>query len=220
MDRSAEDALNEPFKRKSQSQEREEARTKRRVRVCDAPGCKEEGLYPAPKSRRRVNERYHFCLEHVREYNKAWNYFSGWTEEELEAQNRADRTWERPTWTFKEGAKVSPQNWPHTEGQAWARWGFKDPHDVLGDSATQNPGKADPAKKRRFRRLTRDEERAMDTLGLPHEVETLEEVRTRYRELVKDLHPDMNGGARTDEARLGRVIRAWDILRKGRGFRD
>ena len=189
-------------------------------RGCEWPGCESKGTYRAPVSPERLQEFRWFCLDHVREYNKAWNYFSGWTEEELEAQNRADRTWERPTWTFKEGAKVSPQNWPHTEGQAWARWGFKDPHDVLGDSATQNPGKADPAKKRRFRRLTRDEERAMDTLGLPHEVETLEEVRTRYRELVKDLHPDMNGGARTDEARLGRVIRAWDILRKGRGFRD
>ena len=60
----------------------------------------------------------------------------------------------------------------------------------------------------------------MDTLGLPHEVESMGEVRTRYRELVKDLHPDMNGGARADEDRLARVIRAWDILRRSRGFRD
>ena len=63
MDRSAEDALKQPFKRTSRAEEREKARAKKRVRTCEAPGCNEEGQFPAPKSRRRVNERYHFCLE-------------------------------------------------------------------------------------------------------------------------------------------------------------
>ena len=91
---------------------------------------------------------------------------------------------------------------------------------MLGTSATQNPGAQAEERKRRFRRLTRDEQRAMDTLGLPHETEDRVAVRTRYRELVKDLHPDMNGGARGDEARLSRVIRAWDILKRSPNFRD
>ena len=189
-------------------------------RRCEWPGCEEKAAYRAPASPERLQDFRWFCLDHVRQYNKAWNFFSGWTEEELDAQTRADRTWERPTWNFKEGGRLKPQQWPHAEGNAWARWGFTDPLDVLGDAATQNPGTKDPTRKRRFKRLTRDEQRAMDTLGLPHEVENLGEVRTRYRELVKDLHPDMNGGARTDEARLGRVIRAWDILRKSRSFRE
>ena len=45
------------------------------VQPCDHAGCDLPGLYPAPKSRQRLNERYHFCLEHVREYNKKWNFF-------------------------------------------------------------------------------------------------------------------------------------------------
>jgi hypothetical protein len=111
------------------------------------------------------------------------------------------------------------QGWPHAEGKAWARWGFSDPLDVLGSAATLNPGEA-AARERRFRRLTRDEQRAMDTLGLPHSVELRSEVRARYRALVKDLHPDLNNGARKDEGRLARVIRAWDILKTSRSFRD
>lgn len=188
-------------------------------RSCEWPGCEETGNYRAPASPERLNEFRWFCLEHVRAYNKSWNFFDGWSEDELEAQSRADRTWERPTWDFKHGPKIAPQQWPHAEGQAWARFGFSDPLDVLGDAATQNPGEQ-VEKKRRFRRLHREEQRALDTLGLPHETEDLGAVRARYRELVKDLHPDMNKGERGDEARLTRVIRAWDILKKSRNFRD
>ena len=188
-------------------------------KTCEWPGCESAGAYRAPSSPDQLHDFRWYCLDHVREYNRAWNYFSGWTEEELDAQNRADRTWERPTWTFKEGIKKRPRQGPHSDGQAWSRFGFADPLDVLGDAATQNPGAASE-RRVRFRRLTRDEARAMDTLGLPQEVENRAEVRALYRELVKDLHPDMNGGNRTDEARLGRVIRAWDILKNSRGFRD
>ena len=189
------------------------------TKSCEWPGCEENGAYRAPSSPEDLNEFRWFCLDHVRMYNRAWNYFDGWSEDELDAQMRADRTWERPTWTLKDGQKKPGRSGPHSDGKAWSRWGFSDPMDVLGDAATQNPG-AGKERRSRFRRLTRDEERAMDTLGLGHEVEDRGEVRNRYRELVKDLHPDMNGGARGDEARLGRVIRAWDILKRSRSFRD
>ncbi len=187
-------------------------------RGCEWPGCSGRGTYRAPSSPERLHEFRWYCLDHIREYNRAWNYFEGWSETELDAQLRADRTWERPTWTLRDGAQRA-QGWPHSEGKAWARWGFADPLEVLGEAATLNPGET-AVKTRRFRRLTRDEQRAMDTLGLAHEVELRAEVRARYRELVKALHPDMNNGARKEEARLARVIRAWDILKQSRSFRD
>ncbi|MFK7945314.1 MAG: DnaJ domain-containing protein [Paracoccaceae bacterium] len=190
-------------------------------RECEWPGCESHAAYRAPVSPDQLNEFRWFCLDHVRAYNKSWNFFDGWSEEELDAQVRADRTWERPTWSLKEGARAQKDS-PHSEGKAWARWGFKDPMDVLGDAATQNPGNKsnEEMRPKRFRRLSLEEARAMDILGMPHETESLGEVRTRYRELVKDLHPDMNEGARGDEARLARVIRAWDILKKSRSFRE
>lgn len=187
-------------------------------RGCEWPGCEAPACYRAPLSPDNINEFRWFCLDHVREYNRAWNYFSGWSEAALDEQMRADRTWERPTWDFKNG-KPQHQGGPHSDGRAWSRWGFSDPMEVLGDAATQNPGAASE-RRTRFRRLTGDEGRAMDVLGLDHAIESREDVRTRYRELVKDLHPDMNGGARGDEERLGRVIRAWDILKRSRSFKD
>lgn len=185
---------------------------------CEWPDCDGKAAYRAPASPERLNEYRWFCLDHIREYNRSWNFFDGWSEEDMDAQMRADRTWERPTWTMKDGRR-HPGQTPHANGNAWARWGFNDPHEVLGENATLNPGET-ADRRVRFRRLTRDEARAMDTLGMPHEVESRAEVRTRYRELVKDLHPDMNGGNRGDEARLARVIKAWDILKRSRALLD
>ena len=194
------------------------------TKACEWPGCETRGTYRAPASPERLQDFRWFCLDHVRLYNRSWNFFSDYTEDEMDAQIRADQTWERPTWSFRDGPKDNPHTTAHVEGRAWARWGFSDPMEVLGDNATQNPGPRsggdDPMRKRRFRRLMREEQSAMDALGLPHDVESRAHVRARYRELVKDLHPDMNGGGRADEDRLGRVIKAWDILKNSRSFKD
>jgi len=185
-------------------------------RHCSWPGCDVAGTYRAPHSPERLNEFRWFCLDHVRQYNSGWNFFTNWTEDEIDAQYRADRTWERPTWALGEGPKTPLGSHPHSEGNAWARSGFRDAFDVLGDNATLNPG-TEPGEKR-ARRLTSDEQRAMSALSLSHDIETRTEIRARYRELVKDLHPDLNGGQNPDPERLARVLKAWQILRKSRKF--
>lgn len=185
-------------------------------RHCDWPGCDVVGAYRAPHSPERLNEFRWFCLDHVRQYNAGWNFFTNCTEDEIDAQTQTDRTWERPTWALGKGPKAPLGSHPHSEGKAWARWGFRDAFDVLGDSATQNPG-AVPGDKR-TRRLTGEEQRAMNALSLSHDIDTRSEVRARYRELVKDLHPDLNGGQNPDPERLARVLKAWQILRKSRKF--
>ncbi|MDH3669067.1 MAG: J domain-containing protein [Paracoccaceae bacterium] len=188
-------------------------------RHCEWPGCRDRAAYRAPHSPERLNDYRWFCLDHVRQYNASWNYFAGYDEKDMDAQMRADRVWERQTWSLGQGPHAPRGMHPHAEGNAWARWGFSDPFEVLGEAATLNPGEtANDGRPRR--RLTRDEQRAMDALSLPHQVETRLEVRGRYRELVKDLHPDMNGGQNPDPERLALVLKAWQILRKSRNFTD
>jgi hypothetical protein len=68
------------------------------LRQCDAPGCREPGEHRAPKSRDRLEDYYWFCLDHVRSYNKQWNYYEGVSPEELEQAIRRSTTWDRPTW--------------------------------------------------------------------------------------------------------------------------
>lgn len=195
-----------------------------RERTCDRRGCEAPGQYRAPKSPDQLDEYWWFCLDHVREYNRGWNYFENWSDDDFEAFVDADRLWGRPTWTFgKGGGGPSAAGVGHGEGRAWARFGFEDPFEVLGENATLNPGaegretpRHGPVPQARF---SPTERRALDVLGRP-EGGSRSELRERYRALVKDLHPDMNGGRRDEEARLREVLWAWDVVKASRRFRD
>ena len=45
--------------------------------LCSHPECSEAATHRAPKGRGRDNDYLWFCLDHVRDYNKTYNYFSG-----------------------------------------------------------------------------------------------------------------------------------------------
>ncbi len=174
------------------------------TRGCDHPGCQEVGQYRAPKSPDDLDDFYWFCKDHVREYNLKWNFFNGTTEEELAAQSDKDRVWERETKPFGSD-----------EAKAWARLGVDDPHQILGANATRNPGKSVTG----TRKLPPKERKALDILEAKDHW-TKPEIRKQYKSLVKDLHPDMNGGDRGDEDRLQEVVWAWDQIKDSRHFKD
>ena len=48
---------------------------------------------------------------------------------------------------------------------------------------------------------------------------TKAEIRKQYKKLVKDLHPDMNGGDRSQEEQLQQVMWAWDQIKDSRNFK-
>jgi len=189
------------------------------TRGCEWPGCEARGLYRAPRSPERLTEYRWFCLDHVRRYNASWNFFADCDEDDLAAALSRATVWERPTWRLGGGPQGPQGLHPHAEGNAWARWGFSDPFEVLGENATIARAETAEAERPR-RRLSRREQQALDTLGVPHQVEARAEVRAAYRSLVKELHPDMNGGENPDPERLARVLKAWDLLRRSPSFTD
>ena len=175
------------------------------TRICDHEGCQEPGKYRAPKSPDILDDYFWFCKDHVREYNLKWNFFDGTTEAELNEQMDKDRVWERETKPFKKSA----------EERAWARLGVDDPHQVLGGNATMNPGKSSGAS----RRLPPTERRALEILDAKDNM-TKAEIRKVYKSLIKVLHPDMNGGDRSQEEQLTEVVWAWDQIKASRSFKE
>ncbi len=173
-------------------------------RVCHMEGCDEPGKYRAPRAPDVLDEYLWFCKDHVREYNLKWNFFDGTTEAELNAQMSKDKVWERQT---------KPLGDP--EQRAWARLGVEDPHQILGANATQNPpGKGGTSQ----RRLPPTERRAVDILEVKDNA-TKAEVRKAYKALIKVLHPDINGGDRSQEEQLQEVVWAWDQIKVSRNFK-
>ena len=65
-------------------------------------------------------------------------------------------------------------------------------------------------------RFTPAEAAALDVMGLGLETDR-RGLRRRYSDLVRRYHPDRNGGDRRHEARLRRVVEAYQLLRKSAG---
>ena len=160
-------------------------------RPCDRPGCRAEGQYRAPVSRDSLNAFYWFCLEHVRDYNLAWNYYNGMSETEIEMHRRHDAVWQRPSWPFG-----SQPGWDAGAGA------FRDDFGFFGGAG------ADPAR----RRAVTEREKALETLGLDLDA-SFTEAKRRYKELVKRLHPDANGGDSAAEELLKGVNQAFAVLK-------
>ncbi len=174
------------------------------TRQCDHDGCEKSGLYRAPKAPDVLDDFFWFCKEHIREYNLKWNFFDGTTEAEMNAQMSKDKVWERETRTFTD-----------PEARAWARLGIDDAHQVLGDKATRNPGRNGGT----GRRLPPTEKRALELLEAK-DGQTKAEIRKAYKALIKILHPDMNGGDRSQEEQLQEVMWAWDQIKDSRNFKE
>lgn len=183
-------------------------------RVCAHEGCQQPGKYRAPKHPDNLDDFLWFCLDHVRAYNLKWNFFENHSDEEMEKQFAADRVWDRPTKPF--GDKSKTVQGATNEAKAWARLGIDDPHEVLGENATRNPGSGRGLVI--ARKLPATERRALDVLDAKDHW-TKAEIRKQYKSLVKDLHPDMNGGNRDDEGRLQEVVWAWDQIKVSRLFK-
>jgi curved DNA-binding protein CbpA len=173
---------------------------------CQWDGCTEAGTHKAPVGRMREGEYFHFCFEHVREYNKGYNYFSGLADTEIARFQKEALTGHRPTW--KMGAASGPQaaadfSQVRSGGAGYFRR-TRDPFNLFGsqEGRVRHERKARPL-----------EAKALETLGLDVKA-TGADIKARYKELVKRHHPDANGGNRGSEDRFREVIQAYRLLRQ------
>ena len=163
------------------------------------------GGYRAPKGRGHEGQYYNFCLDHVREYNKSYNYFAGMADAEIDDYQRSAATGHRPTWTM--GVNRAGPARPRDPRFTWSA-AFADPFGIFGGDAPRAEPKHEP-ERRPLRNLERRSFAALDLEG--HE--TGSEIKARYKALVKRLHPDANGGDRSSEDRLRQIIQAYHYLR-------
>ncbi|MBA4011113.1 MAG: molecular chaperone DnaJ [Phenylobacterium sp.] len=177
-------------------------------RACDHPGCRTAATARAPKSRDMLNEHYWFCQPHAAEYNKQWDFFAGMSEGEIRNRQAQSAVGDRPTWQFK-ASKFSREAAGAAHGFGKGE-GYADPFSLFGAGAKPQAKAAEPA-----RRLGKLERNALADLDLDEDADG-PTIRARYIELVKRTHPDSNGGDRSAEHKLQRVIKAYQALKKAK----
>ena len=179
-------------------------------RECEAYGCHEAGEFRAPGSRSAgfdgPGDWRWFCLDHVREFNSSYDWFDGMSADEILAAQSPIAGWRTETRAFRADAGID----------GMPRWSdFDDPLDAIGARAAGVRARASAAQA--DTRFSAREREALGVMGLdPHA--DRKRLRSRYSELVRRYHPDRNGGDRRHEARLQRVVEAYQLLRKAPAF--
>jgi hypothetical protein len=179
------------------------------ARRCDWAGCEEAGEFKAPRrdgSGHGADRYIWFCLEHVRAFNAAYDYFAGMSPDEIAAAQRPGHpSWERDTWPF------AGQRDP-------AAWELADRMEILKGQPGLGAHFSQPVQgSANGHVLSAKDRAALATLGLTHEAGA-EAIRRAYKSMVRRYHPDMNGGDRSHEAQLRKVIDAYTHLSKSAAF--
>ena len=169
------------------------------------PGCDRHGEHKAPKHR-GLDDYYHFCLDHVQEYNKAWDFFSGMSQTDIETHIIQAMLWDRPTKRFDPAAAAAMEDQLRQKAHE-ARFFHNRPHDHENQQ-----------KERQEHFRSSDDIRpapeveAMAIMGLEPPVD-LAGIKARYNELVKKYHPDINRHDPRAEDLLKSINMAYTILR-------
>lgn len=163
-------------------------------RKCDYENCGADGEYRAPRSRFGNEGYFYFCLEHIRSYNKNWDYFKGMSEHEIMAHRISDITWRRPTWSLKGSQSLLSHVAEHPF--------FERPIGIVHTKKTNTF----PLPQRNSQEF-----KAINLLELEYPFST-DMLKKHYLKLVKTYHPDRNAGCKKSEEKLKRITVAYQVL--------
>ena len=183
------------------------AKKETRAPLCQWKGCDKPGLHKAPKGRSRDGEYFHFCVDHVRQYNQDYNYFDGMSDAEVNNFRKDALTGHRPTW--KTGANA----WAHgtRDGARTEEAAARVAESTARMTRKARSSRTSPSTFRR--QLKPLERKSLKTLDLSDEA-TREDIKARFKELVKVHHPDANGGDSRSEEKLREILQAYNYLKQ------
>lgn len=180
------------------------------LRRCNAPGCTGHGEYKAPKSRDSLRNYYWFCLDHVRAYNSAWDYFKGMSQGEIEKHMYNTMIWDRPTWNAAFAHHVDDRLKQRIHER------FMDSDAAFADfkpgSHGENDDKTSYAKFSGMAAVPNPEIEALAVMDLYPPV-SWEQIHARYKHLAKKNHPDLTGNDKSAEELLKKVNLAYSVLK-------
>ena len=162
--------------------------------ICDWSKCNKIGLYRAPVEKDNSKKFRLLCLEHIKEFNKSWNYFADMSDREIENFVKSDLTWHKPTKSFG-----SPENFFRI---LWLN-ALEDKTGIFKESDSTNFKKS---------KLTDKDINALKVLGLKSDT-NWSDIQKKFKILVKKYHPDKNRGSKKYEDILKKITLAYSQLK-------
>ena len=163
--------------------------------ICDWNNCRNTGEYKAPVEKDNSKDFRLLCLEHIKEFNKNWNYFLGMSDQQIYEFIKSDMTWHKPTQSFSSSDNFFKTLWKSA---------LKDEIDKIKFTKDFNHIKE-------FK-FNHNDIKAFSVLGISIGLKW-KKVQEKFKKLVKKFHPDMNAGNKKYEDKLKVITLAYTQLK-------
>ena len=163
--------------------------------ICEWDNCKQIGKFKAPLEKDNSKDYRWLCEDHIKLFNKNWNYFDGMDQNEIENFIKSDLTWHRPTQKFGSSDNFFNILWNNALNGKFVF--FKRGKVINGFNG---------------RKLNEKDKDAFKIMEL--EINTSWPIiQKKFKTLVKKLHPDRNAGNKELENKLKKITLAYSHLK-------
>ena len=163
--------------------------------ICEWKSCNEAGKFKAPVEKDNSKNFKWLCEEHIKLFNKSWDYFDGMSQDEIINFLKSDITWHRPTQKFG-----SPDNFFNI---LWNN-ALSDKFNFFKQEKITNNLKS--------MKLNEKDKDAFRIMGLEFNVKW-PIIQKKFKTLVKKFHPDRNAGNKEFEDKLKKITLAYSHLK-------
>ena len=163
--------------------------------ICEWKNCKESGEFKAPLEKDNSKKYKWLCKEHIKLFNKNWNYFEGMSQKEIENFLKSDLTWHRPTQKFGSSDNFFNILWNNVLGDKFNFFNEKKAFKSLND-----------------KKLSEKDKDAFRIMGLEFDTDW-PIIQKKFKTLVKKFHPDRNSGNKQFEDKLKKITLAYSHLK-------
>ena len=163
--------------------------------ICDWKKCNNAGKYKAPIEKDNSKKYRLLCLEHVKEFNKNWNYFKDMNDTQIYEFLKSDMIWHKPTQSFNSSDNFFKILWNDALKEEVDKFKFNNELNYMN--------------KFKFNHY---DIKAFSVLGIDVGLKW-EKVQEKFKTLVKKFHPDMNSGNKKYEEKLKLITLAYTQLK-------